>query len=142
MRDICERSLSIIPENFSLKKYNTCFNSGMCFPSNEYKLKNQFLGETLADMYSIKKQTPKDRTAQDMNHELKDTGVHALSIWPGAVKTELIRENILDKEATNDKEREAQQMFSTGQTTDWVGRTVAQLLLIDVKPLAGRVVVW
>ena len=78
--------------------------------------------------------------AQDMNHELKDTGVHALSIWPGAVKTELIRENILDKEATNDKEREAQQMFSTGQTTDWVGRTVAQLLLIDVKPLAGRVI--
>ena len=82
----------------------------------------------------------KKRMAQDMNHELKDTGVHALSIWPGAVKTELIRENILDKEATNEKEKEAQQMFSTGQTTDWVGRTVAQLLLIDVKPLAGRVI--
>ena len=78
--------------------------------------------------------------AQDMNLELRDTGVHSLSIWPGAVKTELIKENILDKEATNDKEKEAQQMFSTGQTTDWVGRTVAQLLLIDVKPLAGRVI--
>ena len=32
-----------------------------------------------------------DRMAADFNHELKGTGVHALSIWPGAVKTELIQ---------------------------------------------------
>ena len=32
-----------------------------------------------------------DRMAQDFNHELRGTGVHALAIWPGAVKTELIQ---------------------------------------------------
>ena len=37
-----------------------------------------------------------DRMAQDFNVELKGTGVYALAVWPGAVKTELIQENILD----------------------------------------------
>ena len=32
-----------------------------------------------------------DRMAQDFNVELRGTGVHALAIWPGAVKTELIK---------------------------------------------------
>ena len=39
-----------------------------------------------------------DRMAQDFNVELKGTGVHALAVWPGAVKTELITEHILDNE--------------------------------------------
>ena len=39
-----------------------------------------------------------DRMAQDFNVELRGTGVKALSIWPGAVKTELIVENILEVE--------------------------------------------
>jgi dehydrogenase/reductase SDR family protein 1 len=37
-----------------------------------------------------------DRMAQDFNVELKGTGVKALAVWPGAVKTELIQENVLD----------------------------------------------
>ena len=32
-----------------------------------------------------------DRMAQDFNHELRGTGVYALAVWPGAVKTELIQ---------------------------------------------------
>ena len=39
-----------------------------------------------------------DRMAQDFNVELRGTGVQALSIWPGAVKTELIVENVLEVE--------------------------------------------
>ena len=39
-----------------------------------------------------------DRMAQDFNVELRGTGVKALSIWPGAVKTELIVENILESD--------------------------------------------
>ena len=81
-----------------------------------------------------------DRMAADMNHELRETGVHAVSVWPGAVKTELIQEHILDAEPTTSEIEEAQKMFAFGQTTDWVGRTVAQLMLIDIKPMAGRVV--
>ena len=37
-----------------------------------------------------------DRMAQDFNVELKGTGVKALAVWPGAVKTELITEHILE----------------------------------------------
>ena len=40
-----------------------------------------------------------DRMAQDFNKELKGTGVKALALWPGAVKTELISEHFL----TNDR---------------------------------------
>jgi len=81
-----------------------------------------------------------DRMAADMNHELRGTGVNAISLWPGAVKTELVQENILDAKATTSEMVEAQKMFASGQTTDWVGRTVAQLMLIDIQPMAGRVV--
>ena len=36
--------------------------------------------------------------AQDFNVELKDTGVHALAVWPLGVKTELSYEHILNNE--------------------------------------------
>ena len=39
-----------------------------------------------------------DRMAQDFNMELKGTGVKALAVWPGAVKTELITEHILESD--------------------------------------------
>merc|ERR1711892_664632 len=60
-----------------------------------------------------------DRMAADFNHELKGTGVHALSIWPGAVKTELLKELLSDGAGLNGKSR---QVFNHGQTPDWVGR--------------------
>ena len=83
--------------------------------------------------------------AQDFNVELKGTGVHALSIWPGAVRTELITEHILDaKDIPNHQKTQitkAKAAFQRGQTPDWVGKTVAQLLLDDkVANKAGRVI--
>jgi len=89
-----------------------------------------------------------DRMAQDFNVELKGTGVYALAVWPGAVKTELIQENILDvnemPEAGAQKPADivrAKRMFQQGQTTDWVGRTVAALLDDpNIKHKAGRVI--
>jgi len=39
-----------------------------------------------------------DRMSQDFNVELKGTGVYALAVWPGAVKTELITEHVLDSD--------------------------------------------
>jgi len=39
-----------------------------------------------------------DRMAHDFNAELKGTGVHALAVWPGLVKSETIKEYILDNE--------------------------------------------
>lgn len=84
-----------------------------------------------------------DRMAQDFNVELKGTGVYALSIWPGAVKTELILENVLnvDSESLSVEQQKAKQVFSDAQTTDWVGRTVAQLLDDpNIASKAGRVI--
>ena len=52
------------------------------------------------------------------------------------------QEHILDgKEPANEQERKAKQVFGNAQTTDWVGRTVAQLLLDpDIESKAGRVI--
>ena len=45
------------------------------------------------------------------------------------------------REPTNEQERRAKQAFGNGQTTDWVGRTVAHLLLDDdIQSKAGRVI--
>ena len=45
------------------------------------------------------------------------------------------------KEPTNERERRSKQVFSAAQTTDWVGRTVAQLLLDgDIQSKGGRVI--
>jgi len=82
-----------------------------------------------------------DRMAQDFNVELRGTGVKALSIWPGAVKTELIVENILEVESDSKLIKNAKKGFEKGQSTEWVGKTVAALLSdpnIDSK--AGRVI--
>ena len=81
--------------------------------------------------------------AQDFNVELKGTGVYALAIWPGAVRTELIQEHVLDADDTNLslQQQGAKKVFSDAQTTDWVGRTVAQLLDDpNIASKAGRVI--
>ena len=45
------------------------------------------------------------------------------------------------KEPANERERRSKQVFSAAQTTDWVGRTVAQLLLDgDIQSKGGRVI--
>ena len=45
--------------------------------------------------FKFKNSKPKSKVgppmAQDFNHELRGTGVYALAVWPGAVKTELIQ---------------------------------------------------
>jgi len=82
-----------------------------------------------------------DRMAQDFNHELRHTGVHALAVWPGAVKTELIKEHVINGDGNSPEELKAKQIFGRGQSTEWVGRTVAQLLLdTNIHLKAGRVI--
>jgi len=83
-----------------------------------------------------------DRMAQDFDIELQGTGVHAVAIWPGPVRTELVNEHIRDADKSAATEIvKAKEMFKRGQTPDWVGKTVAQLLLDkNVQDKAGRVV--
>lgn len=44
-----------------------------------------------------------DRLAADMAVELKNRGVASVSLWPGAVQTELISQFILEKDDVNSK---------------------------------------
>lgn len=81
-----------------------------------------------------------DRMAQDMNMELKGTGVTALAVWPGGVKTELSTEHILNTESDNRDMQLLKSMVEVGQTPDWVGRTVAALVTDkNISKKGGRV---
>lgn len=85
--------------------------------------------------------TAMDRMAQDFDVELKGTGVRALSVWPGGVKTELVQEHVLSKDVTDKDLKVLKTLSATGQTPVWVGQCVAALIndpKIDKK--AGRVV--
>eukprot|EP00281_Chroomonas_sp_CCMP1168_P018834 CAMPEP_0206230410 /NCGR_PEP_ID=MMETSP0047_2-20121206/10247_1 /ASSEMBLY_ACC=CAM_ASM_000192 /TAXON_ID=195065 /ORGANISM="Chroomonas mesostigmatica_cf, Strain CCMP1168" /LENGTH=374 /DNA_ID=CAMNT_0053653837 /DNA_START=32 /DNA_END=1156 /DNA_ORIENTATION=+ len=75
----------------------------------------------------------KDRMAHDMAVELKDQNIASISLWPGAVKTEIIEEEIIKKGAKNAAG------FEMGESTEYSGRAVASLALDqDVMKMTGR----
>ncbi|XP_051770926.1 dehydrogenase/reductase SDR family member 1-like [Ctenopharyngodon idella] len=61
-----------------------------------------------------------DRMAADMAVELKKTGVVSVSLWPGAVQTELISQYTSHGEAPS-------KVFSKGETTELSGRCIVEL---------------
>lgn len=81
-----------------------------------------------------------DRMALDFNVELEGTGVKALAVWPGAVRTEFVMEDIIENKSEDPDVAFKKSMFVASQTPDWVGRTVAGLLTDPkVHKKAGRV---
>ncbi|XP_037537465.1 dehydrogenase/reductase SDR family member 1 [Nematolebias whitei] len=65
-----------------------------------------------------------DRLAADMAVELKSRGVASVSLWPGAVQTELISQLILEKDGVNPQVKD---LFSIGETTELSGRCIVNL---------------
>uniref|UniRef100_A0A4W4GWQ3 Dehydrogenase/reductase (SDR family) member 1 n=1 Tax=Electrophorus electricus TaxID=8005 RepID=A0A4W4GWQ3_ELEEL len=68
-----------------------------------------------------------DRLAADIAVELRSRGVASVSLWPGAVRTELVHHNILQNEnlqGTNQKWKEA---FINGETTEMSGKCIVEL---------------
>ncbi|KAM7401256.1 hypothetical protein PAMA_005443 [Pampus argenteus] len=67
-----------------------------------------------------------DRLAADMAVELKSRGVVSVSLWPGAVQTELVSQFVLEDtpQSVNSKFKDA---FANGETTELSGKCIVNL---------------
>ncbi|TKR95688.1 hypothetical protein L596_009820 [Steinernema carpocapsae] len=74
-------------------------------------------GFLLTTTYSVGKGAC-DRLASDMAHELKNTGVVSVALWPGGAKTEL---------TTAIAEGELKKLVENGETTEFPGKAVVAL---------------
>jgi len=63
-----------------------------------------------------------DRLAADCGHELRKSNVTVVSLWPGAVRTELVAEKMKSGSTSDMK-----QMFDDGETIEFAGRAVVHL---------------
>ncbi|XP_022052871.1 dehydrogenase/reductase SDR family member 1 [Acanthochromis polyacanthus] len=68
-----------------------------------------------------------DRLAADMAVELKSRGVVSVSLWPGAVQTELVTQLVVDKEAPQGINPQFKTVFEHGETTELSGRCIVNL---------------
>ncbi|CAN9503302.1 unnamed protein product [Ophioblennius macclurei] len=68
-----------------------------------------------------------DRLAADMAVELKKRGVVSVSLWPGAVQTELISQLVIQKEAPAGDASKIRDVFADGETTELSGRCIVNL---------------
>ncbi|GMT22751.1 hypothetical protein PFISCL1PPCAC_14048, partial [Pristionchus fissidentatus] len=73
--------------------------------------------------YGIGKQAV-DRMAADMAVELKSDGVTCVSLWPGAVRTQLIQ-GVLDK--GGNVKAQMSDTFAEGETTEYAGKAIVAL---------------
>lgn len=64
-----------------------------------------------------------DRLAQDMAVELDKHKITVISLWPGAVKTELIEKNVLSKpkDDMGPNELAMRSIFEDGESTEYSG---------------------
>uniref|UniRef100_A0A1A7YBC6 Dehydrogenase/reductase (SDR family) member 1 n=1 Tax=Iconisemion striatum TaxID=60296 RepID=A0A1A7YBC6_9TELE len=81
-----------------------------------------------------------DRLAADMAVELKNRGVASVSLWPGAVQTELVSQFILEKETPEGGNSKYKEMFSNGETTELSGKCITNLAKDEnLMSLTGKV---
>ncbi|XP_062061335.1 dehydrogenase/reductase SDR family member 1 [Lepus europaeus] len=82
-----------------------------------------------------------DRLAADCAHELRRHGVSYVSLWPGLVQTELLKEHMEKGEHTEDPMfKELKSRFSSGETTEMSGKCVVALATDpNILSLSGKV---
>ncbi|XP_068594175.1 dehydrogenase/reductase SDR family member 1 [Cebidichthys violaceus] len=68
-----------------------------------------------------------DRLAADMAVELKRRGVASVSLWPGAVQTELVSQMILEKETPQGVDPKLKEVFANGESTEVSGMCIVNL---------------
>ncbi|KAM4605666.1 dehydrogenase/reductase SDR family member 1 [Polymixia lowei] len=68
-----------------------------------------------------------DRLAADTAVELKSRGVASVSLWPGAVQTELVSKFILEKDTPSGVESKFREVFAQGETTELSGKCIVKL---------------
>ena len=65
--------------------------------------------------------------AADCAFELKSSGVTMLSLWPGAVKTELVNSSILEKEPVTSEDERAIKLFEKAESVEFAGKSIRYL---------------
>ncbi|KAK1338754.1 hypothetical protein QTO34_019412 [Cnephaeus nilssonii] len=69
-----------------------------------------------------------DRMAADCAHELRRHGVSYVSLWPGLVQTELLRDHLEKSDIAEDPlVKQLKANFSSGETTEMSGKCVVAL---------------
>ncbi|XP_059200637.1 dehydrogenase/reductase SDR family member 1-like [Centropristis striata] len=80
-----------------------------------------------------------DRLAADMAVDLKNRGVASVSLWPGAVQTELVT-HILEKETPQGVTPKIKDVFANGETTEMSGKCIVNLVTDkNLMSLTGKV---
>lgn len=83
-----------------------------------------------------------DRMAADMAVELRKQNVACVSLWPGAVKTELVTDMILDKADQGGQESKAAKLFQDAEDVTFAGKAVAWLAAdANVMKKSGRILI-
>ncbi|XP_040576823.1 dehydrogenase/reductase SDR family member 1 [Lepeophtheirus salmonis] len=78
-----------------------------------------------------------DRMAADCAIELQSNNIAMISLWPGPVKTEEISKYVLDNP---DAPAESKKVFENGESTEFSGKAVVQLLLDSaIMKKTGRI---
>ncbi|XP_025863403.1 dehydrogenase/reductase SDR family member 1 [Vulpes vulpes] len=82
-----------------------------------------------------------DRLAADCAQELRRHGVSYVSLWPGLVQTELVKEVVVKNENTDDPLlKQLRSNFSSAETTEMSGKCVVALATDpDILSLSGKV---
>ncbi|XP_034038361.1 dehydrogenase/reductase SDR family member 1 [Thalassophryne amazonica] len=81
-----------------------------------------------------------DRLAADMAVELKSRGVASVSLWPGAVRTELITQFVLESDAAQGASTKVKDVFASGETPEMSGKCIVHLAKEkNLMSLTGKV---
>lgn len=83
-----------------------------------------------------------DRMAADMAVELRKQNVACVSLWPGAVKTEIVTDLILSKADQGGKASKAATIFKDAEDVTFSGKAVAWLASdSDIMKKTGRILI-
>ncbi|XP_070830223.1 dehydrogenase/reductase SDR family member 1 [Chaetodon trifascialis] len=81
-----------------------------------------------------------DRLAVDMAVELRSRGVTSVSLWPGAVQTELVSQLVLEKDAPQGLDSKFKNIFVNGESTELSGKCIVNLATDkNLMSLTGKV---
>ncbi|TRY56217.1 hypothetical protein DNTS_028541 [Danionella cerebrum] len=81
-----------------------------------------------------------DRMAADMGVELRKRGVASVSLWPGAVQTETIKDYMSHEEGPIGRDPKFKDVFNNGETTELSGRCIVELAKDkNLMSMTGRV---
>ncbi|KAG9273816.1 dehydrogenase/reductase SDR family member 1-like [Astyanax mexicanus] len=81
-----------------------------------------------------------DRMAVDTAVELKSLGVASVSLWPGAVQTELVNEHVIEKEKPPGFDDNFKEVYNKGETIELSGKCIVELAKDkNLMKLTGKV---